>query len=148
MDQVITKCSVICRPASSKQNDSRNPCSIHLFSMVIIPYDVIINAYLIYHVKNKSAAKASRFYSILDPHGSTQDVKSATHKRCNTLDLVISKESSSIIVEAHSVCHPYGKHPPKSINIKSPALYISPEIINVKVRRRYIERICHFCNRL
>ena len=45
-----------------------------------------------------SNVKACIFFSILDSHGLIQHVNSATHKGGQTLDLVISRESSPIIV--------------------------------------------------
>jgi len=46
---------------------------------------------------DKSDVEALRLCCILDLHGLTQNVNSATHKRRRTVDLVISRELSSII---------------------------------------------------
>ena len=51
----------------------------------------------------KSDVEASRFCNILDSHGLTQHVNSATYKVGHTLDLVISRESSIILVGTPSV---------------------------------------------
>jgi len=51
----------------------------------------------------KSNVEAHRFWCILDSHGLTQHVNSTTHKGGYTLDLVISRESSPIIVGTPSV---------------------------------------------
>ena len=71
-----------------------------------IPYDVIITGDLNFHLDNKSNVEARRFCSILDSHGLTQQVNRTTHKEGYTIDLVISRESSSIIVGAPSVFDP------------------------------------------
>ena len=50
--------------------------------------------------------EAHRFYSILDSHGFTEHVNSATHKGGHPLGLVISREWSPIIVGTPSVFDP------------------------------------------
>jgi len=55
----------------------------------------------------KSNVEARTFFSILDSHGVTQHLNSATHKRGHLLDSVISRESSPITVGTPSVFDPY-----------------------------------------
>ena len=90
------KCCIIYRPPPSKQNGFRNSIffdewSKYLDNIAIIPYDVIITGDLNFHVDIKSDVEARRFCSILNSHGLTQHVNSATHKGGHTLDLVISR---------------------------------------------------------
>ena len=62
-------------------------------------------------MNNKSDVEADRLCSILYSHGLTQHINGATHKGGHTLDLVISRELSSIIVG-----FPYGCDPCLSSN--------------------------------
>jgi len=70
----------------------------YLDNIVIIRYDVIITGDLKCYVDIKSNVKAHTFFSILDSHGLTQHVSSAAHKGGQTLDLVITRESSPSII--------------------------------------------------
>jgi len=67
---------------------------------------VIITGDLNLHVDIKFNVEVRTFFSILDSHGFTHHVNSATHKEGHTLDLVISRESSSIIARTPSVFDP------------------------------------------
>jgi len=54
-------------------------------------------------VEIKSNIEVRRSCSISDSHGLTRHVNSSTHEGGHTLDLVISRESSAIIVGAPSL---------------------------------------------
>ena len=77
-----------------------------IYNMTIIPHGVIITGDLNFYVDNKSDDETRRWYSILDFYVLTQDLNSVTPEGCHTLDLVISRNSSSMIVEASSVSVP------------------------------------------
>jgi len=79
--------------------------SLNTKNIAIIPYDVIITGDLDFHVYNKSDVETPRFCSILDTQGLTQHVNGASQKGSLTLALVISEESSSIIIGTLSVCN-------------------------------------------
>ena len=108
IDKVTVKFYIIYRPPPSEQNGFRNSISFdewfkYLDNITIIPCYVIITGDLNFHVDIKSNVEARTFFSILDSHGLTQHVNSATHKGGHTLYLVISRESSPIIVGTRSV---------------------------------------------
>jgi len=86
--KVTVKVCIIYRPPPSKQNGFRNSIFfdewfIYLDKIAIIPYDVIITGDLNFHVEIKSNVEARTFFSILDSHGLTQHVNSATCQQCN-----------------------------------------------------------------
>ena len=108
--KVTVKISITYRPPP-KQNGFRNSIffdewSKYLDNIAIIPYDVIITGDLNLRVDIKYNVEALTFFSILNSHGLTQHFNSATHKGGHTLDLVISRELSPIIVGTPSVFDP------------------------------------------
>jgi len=110
-------------------------------TIAIIPYDVIITGDLNIHVDVKSNGEARTFFSILDSHGLTQHINSATHKGGHRLDLVISRESSPILVGTPTVFDPClssnkGKSFGYHLAVQFPISVDKPYCIHRKIRYR------------
>ena len=70
-----------------------------LDNVVMIPHDIIITSDFNIHVEDKSDVAASKCCSILNCHVLMQHITDPTHKWGHTLDMVMSRESSPIIVD-------------------------------------------------
>ena len=68
-------------------------------SIVTIAHDNIITGHLNFHIDNKFDVDTSKFCSILDCRGLKQHIEA-------TLNMVVSRESSSIIAATCSVYDP------------------------------------------
>jgi exonuclease III len=102
---------VIYRPPPSKKNGFKtniffDQWSTYLDQHTVVPQDLIITGDLNFHLDDHSNADALRFSSILDSHGLVQQVTGSTHVHGHTLDVLITRDDSSILNESPSVVDP------------------------------------------
>lgn len=113
-------------------------------NLVTTTRQLIITGDLNFHLDDVNDRESRRFINILNSHGLFQHVVGATHKKGHTLDVVITMESSSILLATPSVLDPClcdSKGKPSgdhlavhfSINLKKPA-HIRKEITFRKLR--------------
>lgn len=103
---------IIYRPPPSKRNGFRNTLffeewSNYLDHQVVIPQEIIITGDLNFHLDDLMNADSRHFSELLDARGLVQHVTEATHVHGHTLDVVITRENSSIIHGVPSVIDPY-----------------------------------------
>lgn len=102
---------IIYRPPPSKRNGFRNNVffeewSNYLDHQVVIPQEIIITGDLNFHLDDPMNADARQFSELLDARGLVQHVTEATHVHGHTLDVVITRENSSVIAGVPSVVDP------------------------------------------
>ena len=100
--QQIRLC-VIYRPPQSKSNNHKiatffEEWSTFLDNVVVSPDELVITGDLNFHLDNAYDRNASIFTETLDDHGLTQNVVGATHIHGHTLDVVITRDDSSILL--------------------------------------------------
>lgn len=93
---------VIYRPPPSKVNNFQNATffeewSQYLDQKAVLSDDIIIMGDLNFHLDKNDDVDARRFVNTLDCHGLSQHVVGATHVRGHTLDVVITREYSTIL---------------------------------------------------
>lgn len=103
---------VIYRPPPSRTNNLKNSiffdewCEF-LDQLVVIPDEIVLTGDLNFHLDNKNDNDARRFLESLEDHGLVQHIQGATHIHGHTLDVVITREESSILVDTPSILDPY-----------------------------------------
>lgn len=108
MDCVITTCdtsvrlAVVYRPPSSKQNGFKNSEFFNQWSLFLSDYathdkEVLIVGDLNFHVDADDDTDAQHFMDTISTCGLQQHVHESTHVMGHTLDVVISRETSSIV---------------------------------------------------
>jgi exonuclease III len=93
---------IIYRPPPSRQNGLKtsqffDEWSTYLDRLTTLPQEIIITGDLNFHLDDVEDASVHRFTGQLDAHGLKQHVTGATHIHGHTLDVVITREISSII---------------------------------------------------
>ena len=78
----------------------------YLGRLAVITNDVIITGDLNFHLDNVNDADAVRFNGTLDAHGLVQHVVGPTHKKGHTLDVVITRDISSLLIGMPTVSEP------------------------------------------
>jgi hypothetical protein len=68
-----------------------------------IPEDIIITCDLNFHLDNKSDCDGCKFIEMLGDRGVVQHVIGATHVSGHTLDVIISRDNSHIIIGTPSI---------------------------------------------
>ena len=96
------------RPPPSKRNGFKNSVffdkwSLYLDRLAVITNDVIITGDLKFHLENVNDADAVRFNGTLEAHGLVQLVVGPTHKKGHTLDVVITRDISSLLIAMPTV---------------------------------------------
>ena len=71
--------------------------STFLEHLVLLPFDVLILGDFNFHVNNKTDRDAHDFMHLLDTFNLVQHVAGSTHKSGHTLDLLISRQDSSLV---------------------------------------------------
>ena len=94
---------VIYLPPPSKTNNFRNSVffdewSDFLDQVVVIPDELIITGDLNFHLDDTNDGDARKFIQSLEDHGFIQNVTGPTHKHGHTLDVLITRENSSILL--------------------------------------------------
>jgi len=87
----------IYRPPSSSQSDFLSEFTSLLEDFHCSPSDLIITGDFNLHLDNPSAPYVSSFLDILDTFGLTQHITFPTHESGHTLDLLITRSSSSLV---------------------------------------------------
>ncbi|CAG2249207.1 unnamed protein product [Mytilus edulis] len=103
---------VIYRPPPSRINKLKTSTffeewSTFLDQLVIIPEEIVITGDLNFHLDDKNNSDACKFIETLEDHGLQQHINSPTHIHGHTLDVIITREISSILKNAPVVHHPY-----------------------------------------
>ncbi|XP_062616752.1 uncharacterized protein LOC134278448 [Saccostrea cucullata] len=98
----FTRLRIIYRPPPSKKNQLRNSVffdewSHFLDSVVVDHRELIITGDLNFHLDNVQDPEGVKFLRILDDHGLVQHVKESTHSGGHILDVVILRDSSSVL---------------------------------------------------
>lgn len=111
VSDIQVKLCIIYRPPPSKQNGFKNTVffeewSNYLDSLAVEPKELIITGDLNFHVDDPADVDARHFTDSLDIHGLVQHVQGATHVGGHTLDVVITREDSSVIQDVPSILDP------------------------------------------
>lgn len=93
---------VIYRPPPSKANCFRNTIFFeewthYLDSLATIPEELVITGDLHFHVDNPNDSEGNKFILTLEEHGLLQHVVGATHTKGHTLDVLITRNTSSVL---------------------------------------------------
>ncbi|XP_062616530.1 uncharacterized protein LOC134278229 [Saccostrea cucullata] len=107
----FTRLCIIYRPPPSKKNQLRNSVFFYewshfLDSVVVDHRELIITGDLNFHLDNVQDPEGVKFLRILDDHGLVQHVKESTHSGGHILDVVIVRDSSSILYGEPCVTDP------------------------------------------
>ena len=102
-NDVNVRLCIVYRPPPSKWNGFKNSVffdewSLYLDRLAVITNDVIITGDLNFHLDNANDADAVRFNGTLEAHGLVQHVVGPTHKKGHTLDVVITRDISSLLI--------------------------------------------------
>lgn len=68
-----------------------------LDSLAIIPEELVITGDLHFHVDNPNDSEGNKFILTLGEHGLLQHVVGATHTKGHTLDVLITRNTSSVL---------------------------------------------------
>ena len=109
-NQKVRVC-VVYRPPPSRKNNFKNTIffnewSEYLDRLVVIPEEIIITGDLNFHLDNLNDSDARKMLDILADHNLIQHVQGATHNRGHTLDVVITRENSPILLDAPLIQDP------------------------------------------
>ena len=74
--------------------------------LAVITNDVIITGDLNFHLDNVNDADAVHFNGTLEAYGLVQHVVGPTHKKGHTLDVVITRDISSLLIGMPTVSEP------------------------------------------
>ena len=110
IDVNVRLCILYC-PPPSKRNCFKNSVffdewSLYLDRLAVITNDVIITGDLNFYLDNVNDADAVRFNGTLEAHGLVQHVVGPTHKKGHTLDVVITRDISSLLIGMPTVSEP------------------------------------------
>ena len=91
------------RPPPSKRNGFKNSFffdewCLYLDRLAIITNDAIITGDFNFNIDNVNDADGVRFNGTLEAHGLVQHVVGPTHKKGYTLDVVITRDISSLLI--------------------------------------------------
>ena len=83
--------------------------------VVVIPEEVVITGDLNFHIDDPRDTDAQKFLQILSEHGLLQHVSGPTHVHGHTLDVLITRENSSLLLGLPSIrdpciCNPSSDH--------------------------------------
>ncbi|VDI45621.1 Hypothetical predicted protein, partial [Mytilus galloprovincialis] len=103
---------VIYRPPPSKANKFRNSIFFEEWSRfldrtVVVSEELIITGDLNFHLDDPTDNDAHKFLETLEEHGLSQHVTGKTHVHGHTLDVVITRENSSILSDIPSIQDPH-----------------------------------------
>ncbi|KAK2144742.1 hypothetical protein LSH36_734g01020 [Paralvinella palmiformis] len=103
---------VIYRPPPSKQNGFTKTVffdewASYLDELAVAPQQLIITSDLNFHLDKPDSPDVHQFSGLLESHGLVQDVRAATHIQGHTLDVVITREDSSILRDTPLVMDPF-----------------------------------------
>ena len=145
---------IIYRPPPSGQNRFKatmflDEWSNYLDRLTTIP-QVIITGDLNFHFDDPTDINVRRFTGQLDAYGLVQHVTGATHIRGHTLDVTITRESSSIIKGSPSIVDPClydsrGKDSGDHFAIQVTLDCAKPQ--HSKKRDHFPQALCYFCAR-
>ncbi|XP_078340537.1 uncharacterized protein LOC144627416 [Crassostrea virginica] len=74
---------------------------------VIVPEELVLTGDLNFHFDNPMDTEANKFLESLEEHGLSQHVIGKTHVHGHTLDVLITRENSSILSETPSIQDPH-----------------------------------------
>ena len=100
---------VIYRPPPSKINKFKNSIFFEEWSefldRVVVTSDaLVIMGDLNFHIDDPRDTDAQKFLQTLSDHGLLQHVTGPTHVLGHTLDVIITRENSSVLSELSSIC--------------------------------------------
>jgi hypothetical protein len=99
---------LIYRPPPSRTNKLKNTTFFEEWSefldcLVVIPDELLIKGDLNCHLDNVNLRDTRKFDETLSDHGLVQHVQGATHNKGHTLDVVITRDNSTIMQTTPSV---------------------------------------------
>ena len=102
---------VIYRPPPSRTNKLKNTTFFEEWSefldcLVVIPDELLITGDLNFHRDNVNLSDTRKFDETLSDHRLVQHVQGATHNKGHTLDVVITRDNSTIMQTTPSVRDP------------------------------------------
>lgn len=102
---------VIYRPPLSRVNKFKTSIFFEEWSdfldyVVVIPEEVVITGDLNFHIDDSRDTDAQKFLQILSEHGLLQHVSGPTHVHGHTLDVLITRENSSLLMGLPSIRDP------------------------------------------
>jgi len=102
---------VIYRPPPSKQNGFTNTVffdewASYLDELAVAPQQLFITGDLNFDLDKPDSTDVHEFSGLLESHGLVQHVRAATHIQGHTLDVVITREDSSILRDTPLVMDP------------------------------------------
>ena len=111
-NDVNMRLCIVYRPPPTTRNGFKNSVffdewSLYLDRLAIINNDIIITGDLNFHLDNVNDTDAGRFNGTLEAHGLVQHVVGPTHKKGHTLDVVITRDISSLLIGMPTVSEPY-----------------------------------------
>jgi hypothetical protein len=138
---------VVYRPPPSKKNNFQvsaflDELSLLLQSSTAMSEEVIITGDLNFHLDDPSDQNARKCLDILDEQGFVQHVVGATHIRGHTLDVFITRDNSSILLDKRLYWNPI------CVTLKEIILVITwQSLLCFKFRNLQIRgNLCHFGN--
>ena len=145
---VTFRLCIIYRPPPSNQNGLVNTVffdqwSVYLDIVMLDSHNIIITGDLNFHLDNPAELDVRRFSETLADHGMTQLVKSPTHRGGYILDIVIVRETGSIISALPTVYDPCLCD--KQGNISSDHLAVRFAVHASKPARLRIRRLRQIC---
>ena len=110
-NDVNVRLCIVYHPPPCKRNSFKNSVffdewSLYLDRLAVITNDVIITGDFNFHLDNVNDADAVRFNGTLEAHGLVQHVVGPTHKKGHTLDVVITRDISSLLIGMPTVFEP------------------------------------------
>ena len=110
-NDVNVRLCIVYRPPPYKRNGFKNSVfsdewSLYLDRLAVITNDVIITGDPNFHIDNVNDADAVRFNGTLEAHRLVQHVVGPTHKKGHTLDVVITRDISSLLIGMPTVSEP------------------------------------------
>ena len=110
-NDVNVRLCIVYRQPPSKRNGFKKSVffdewSLYLDRLAVITNDVIITGDLNFHLDNVNDEDAVRFNDTLEAHGLVQHVVGPTDKKGHTLDIVITRDISSLLIGMPTVSEP------------------------------------------
>ncbi|KAK2141457.1 hypothetical protein LSH36_1095g00036 [Paralvinella palmiformis] len=144
---------VIYRPPPSKQNGFTNTMffdelSSYLNELAVAPQQLIITGDLNFHHDKPDSPDVHQFSGLLESHGLVQHVRAATHIQGHTLDVLITRKDSSILLDTPLVVDPFLVNTRGKSSVDHMAIYIKLDIGKPKSTRKKItfsEVPCYTC---
>ncbi len=103
--------SIVYRPPPSQKNGLKNNIFFqewvtYLEQLSVSPQSVVLTGDLNFHLDDPRNADALQFSSNLDAHGLQQHITVPTHKKGHTLDVLITREGDSTLMDIPSILDP------------------------------------------